>query len=99
MPLKPKKSSILAIFEHFSRQIKLSLKVAKMIFLKISFCNKSPLYKTAILCKTKVGVTRGRLTPSGIPLPPGGIRVGCDYEKTLPLLEKHILHHKLEKKC
>ena len=33
------------------------------------------------------------------PLPPGGSRVGRDYEKTRPFTWKKILHHKLEQKC
>ena len=84
MPLKPKKSSILAIFEHFSRQIKLSLKVAKIIFFENFFLQQVTFIYDCNIMQKKVGVTRGRVTPSGPSLPPGGNRFGCDCEKTLP---------------
>ena len=84
MPLKPKKNSIFAIFEHFSHQIKSSLKVAKMnIFEKFFLQQVTFIYDCNIMQK-KVGVTRGRVTPSGASPPPGGNRVGCDCEKTIP---------------
>ena len=52
---------------------------------------------TAILCKKKVGVTRGRVTSSGLPPPLMGIGLDAIVKKLYHLLEKQILHHKLEK--
>ena len=48
-----------------------------------------------ILCKKKVGVNRGQVTP------PPLVGVGLDVimKKLYHLLEKKILHHKLEQKC
>ena len=99
MPLKPKKNSIFAIFEHFSHQIKSSLKVAKMnIFEKIFLQQVTFIYDCNIMQK-KVGVTRGRVTSSGLPPPLMGIGLDAIVKKLYHLLEKQILHHKLEKKC
>ena len=49
--------------------------------------------------KKKVGVTRGRVTPSGASPPLVGIGLDAIVKKLYRLLEKQILHHKLEKKC
>ena len=43
----------------------------------------------------KVGVTRGRVTPSP---PPGGIGLDAIVKKLYHLLEKQKLHYKLDKK-
>ena len=99
MPLKPKKNSIFAIFEHFSHQIKSSLKVAKMNIFEKNFCNKSPLYMTAILCKKKLGLLGVEWPLPGLPSPLVGIGLDVIVKKLYRLLEKQILHHKLEKKC
>ena len=75
MPLKPKKNSIFAIFEHFSHQIKLSLKVAKIIFFENFFLQQVTFIYDCNIMQKKVGVARGRVTPSGPSPPPGRNKV------------------------
>ena len=99
MPLKPKKNSIFAIFEHFSHQIKSSLKVAKMNIFENFFLQQVTFIYDCNIMQKKVGVTRGRVTSSGLPPPLVGIGLDAIVKKLYHLFEKQILHHKLEKKC
>ena len=85
----------MAIFEHFSRQIKLSLKVAKIIFFENFFLQQVTFIYDYNFVRKKVGVNWGQVTP------PPLVGVGLDVimKKLYHLLEKKILHHKLEQKC
>ena len=87
------------IFEHFSRRIKLPLEVAKIIFFENCFLQEVTFIYDCNIMQKKVGVTRGRVTSSG--LPPSLVGIGLDaiVKKLYHLFEKQILHHKLEKKC
>ena len=89
----------MAIFEHFSHQIKLSLKSAKIIFFENFFLQQVTFIYDCNIMQKKVGVTRGRVAPSGPPPTLVGIGLDAIVKKLYHLLEKQILHHKLEKKC
>ena len=68
------------------------------IFEKFFLQQVTFIYDCNIMQK-KVGVTRGRVTPSGPSPPLVGIGLDAIVKKLYHLLEKQILHHKLEKKC
>ena len=80
----------MAIFEHFSRQIKLSLKVAKIILLENFFLQQVTFIYDCNIMQKKVGVTRGRVTSSGLPPPLVGIGLDAIVKKLYHLFKEKV---------